>query len=89
MTAEALPSSLRTALAERGVRTLQWYGTADAGLIAYETPAMEGLVLDEEVILEIVRPGTGDPSPTERCEVGTQPPRGTLLRVATGDLSVL
>src|SRR5262249_10125589 len=55
VTAEALPASLRQALTERGVRTLQWYGTADAGLIAYETPAMEGLVLDEEVILEIVR----------------------------------
>lgn len=92
VTAEALPASLRQVLAERGVRTLQWYGTADAGLIAYETPAMEGLVLDEEVILEIVRPGTGDPLP--EGEVGevvvtVLSPEYPLLRFATGDLSAV
>jgi phenylacetate-CoA ligase len=92
VTAEALPASLRAALAERGVKTLQWYGTADAGLIAYETPAMEGLVLDEEVILEIVRPGTGDPLP--EGEVGEVvvtilSPEYPLLRFATGDLSAV
>ena len=92
VTAEALPAALRKGLAERGVQVLQWYGTADAGLIAYETPAMEGLVLDEDVILEIVRPGTGDPVPAgEVGEVvvtilsGDHP----LLRFATGDLSAI
>ena len=92
VTAEALPAALRKGLAERGVEVLQWYGTADAGLIAYETPAMEGLVLDEDVILEIVRPGTGDPVPAgEVGEVvvtilsGDHP----LLRFATGDLSAI
>jgi phenylacetate-CoA ligase len=92
VTAEALPAALRKGLAERGVRVLQWYGTADAGLIAYETPAMEGLVVDEDVILEVVRPGTGDPVPPgEVGEVvvtilsGDHP----LLRFATGDLSAI
>jgi len=92
VTAEALPGALRASLADRGVRVLQWYGTADAGLIAYETPAMEGLVVDEDVLLEIVRPGTGDPVPPgEVGEVvvtilsGDHP----LLRFATGDLSAI
>ena len=92
VTAEALPASLRQALAERGVRTLQWYGTADAGLIAYETPAMQGLVLDEEVILEIVRPGTGDPVPdgeVGEVVVTVLSPEYPLLRFATGDLSAV
>ena len=92
VTAEALPSSLRQALAERGVRTLQWYGTADAGLIAYETPAMEGLVLDEDVILEVVRPGTGDPLPdgeVGEVVVTVLSPEYPLLRFATGDLSAV
>jgi len=92
VTAEALPAALRKGLAERGVRVLQWYGTADAGLIAYETPAMEGLVVDEEVILEIVRPGTGDPVP--EGEVGevvvtVLSADYPLLRFATGDLSAI
>jgi phenylacetate-CoA ligase len=92
VTAEALPSALRKGLAERGVEALQWYGTADAGLIAYETPVLEGLILDEDVILEIVRPGTGDPVPAG--EVGevvvtVLSADHPLLRFATGDLSAL
>ena len=92
VTAEALPAALRKGLAERGVRVLQWYGTADAGLIAYETPAMEGLVVDEDVILEVVRPGTGDPVPPG--EVGevlvtVLSAETPLLRFATGDLSAI
>ena len=73
LSAEAFPPSLRDWLAERGVTGYQCYGTADLGLIAYETEAREGLVLDEGVIVEIVRPGTGDlsavlpgPCPTGR-----------------------
>jgi phenylacetate-CoA ligase len=92
VSAEALPASLRQALGERGVRTLQWYGTADVGLIAYESPAMEGLVLDEEVILEIVRPGTGDPVPdgeVGEVVVTVLSPEYPLLRFATGDLSAI
>ncbi|MFM2119847.1 MAG: hypothetical protein RL722_1315, partial [Pseudomonadota bacterium] len=60
---EAFPPSLRDWLAERGITAYQCYATADLGLIAYETSAREGLVLDEGVIVEIVRPGTGDPVP--------------------------
>ena len=63
LSAEAFPPSLRDWLGERGVAGYQCYGTADLGLIAYETSAREGLVLDEGVIVEIVRPGTGDPVP--------------------------
>ena len=89
---EAFPPSLHSWLAERGIQALQCYATADLGLIAYETPAREGLVLDEGVIVEIVRPGTGDPVPDG--EVGevlvTVPnPDYPLVRFATGDLSAV
>ncbi|MFY7913440.1 MAG: phenylacetate--CoA ligase family protein, partial [Rubrivivax sp.] len=60
---EAFPPSLRDWLASRGVAAFQAYATADVGVIAYETAAREGLVLNENLILEIVRPGTGDPVP--------------------------
>lgn len=89
---EAFPPSLRDWLAERGVQGYQSYGTADLGLIAYETSAREGLVLDESVIVEIVRPGTGDPVP--EVEVGelvvtTLNPDYPLIRFGTGDLSAV
>ncbi|QXL84203.1 phenylacetate--CoA ligase family protein [Comamonas sp. NLF-1-9] len=92
VSAEAFPPSLHAWLAERGVHGLQCYGTADLGLIAYETSAREGLVLDEGVIVEIVRPGTGDPVP--EGEVGelvvtTLNPVHPLIRFATGDLSAV
>ncbi|MEO1721525.1 MAG: AMP-binding protein [Pseudomonadota bacterium] len=86
----ALFPSLRTAYAERGIACLQGYATADLGNIAYESAPNAGLVVDEGVILEIVRPGTGDPvGPGEVGEVvvtllNTDYP---LLRFATGDLS--
>ena len=60
---EAFPPSLRDWFAARGIAGYQCYATADLGLIAYETSAREGLVLDESVIVEIVRPGTADPVP--------------------------
>lgn len=63
---EAFPPSLRDWLRERGIEVYQSYATADAGLIAYETTAREGLVLDEAIILEIVRPGTASRCPTAR-----------------------
>jgi phenylacetate-CoA ligase len=89
---EALPPTLRDWFAERGVNVFQSYATADLGLIAYETEAREGLVLDESVIVEIVRPGTGDPVPAG--EVGevvvtTLNPDYPLIRFGTGDLSAL
>jgi phenylacetate-CoA ligase len=87
---EALPGPLRSGFVDRGIRVQQCYGTADLGLIAYESSAQEGLIIDEGVYLEIVRPGSGDPvSEGEVGEVvvtnlGLEYP---LLRFATGDLS--
>jgi phenylacetate-CoA ligase len=76
---EAFPPALRDALAVRGVHAYQSYGTADVGLIAYETAAREGMVLDEGVIVEIVRPGTGEPVPDgEVGEVVSGGPRPPL-----------
>jgi phenylacetate-CoA ligase len=89
---EAFPPSLRDWFAERGITGYQCYATADLGLIAYETPAREGLVLDEGVIVEIVRPGTGDPvAPGEVGEVvvTTLNPDYPLIRFGTGDLSAM
>ena len=89
---EACPPSLRDWFAERGVAAYQSYATADVGLIAYETAAREGLVLDEGVIVEIVRPGTGDVVP--EGEVGevvvtVLNPDYPLVRFGTGDLSAV
>ncbi len=88
----ALFPALRQAYAERGVAVLQCYVTADLGLIAYESEAREGMILDEEIIVEILRPGTGDPLP--EGEVGevvvtSLNPDYPLIRFATGDLSAL
>jgi phenylacetate-CoA ligase len=89
---EAFPPSLRDWMTERGVAAYQCYATADLGLIAYETEARQGLVIDEGVIVEIVRPGTGDPVP--EGEVGelvvtTLNPDYPLIRFGTGDLSAI
>ena len=92
LSAEAFPPSLRDWFAERGVAGYQCYGTADLGLIAYETAAREGLVLDEGVIVEIVRPGTGDPVPdgeVGELVVTTLNPDYPLIRFGTGDLSAV
>ncbi|MDO8906414.1 phenylacetate--CoA ligase family protein [Hydrogenophaga sp.] len=89
---EACPPSLTAWFKEQGVAVYQTYATADLGLVAYETTAREGLVLDEGVIVEIVRPGTGDPVP--EGEVGelvvtTLNPAYPLIRFGTGDLSAM
>ena len=89
---EACPPSLRDWFAERGVTAYQCYATADLGLIAYETSAREGLVIDEGVIVEIVTPGTGDP--VAEGEVGelvvtTFNTDYPLIRFGTGDLSAV
>ncbi len=57
----ALPASLREELKQRGVAVLQCYATAELGVIAYESEAMQGMIVNETVMVEIVRPGTGDP----------------------------
>ncbi len=89
---EAFPAALRDALLARGIEAYQSYGTADLGLIAFETAARQGLVLDEGVIVEIVRPGSGEPVP--EGEVGevvvtTLNPDYPLVRFGTGDLSAI
>ncbi|MFW2588831.1 phenylacetate--CoA ligase family protein [Sagittula sp. SSi028] len=88
----ALFPSLRTYYAERGIRCLQCYATADLGNIAYESAAMEGMILDEQVIVELVTPGTG--TPVADGEVGeivvtSLNPDYPLIRFATGDLSAV
>jgi phenylacetate-CoA ligase len=95
--AEAFPTVLRTEFRDRGINALQCYGTADLGLIAYETMTAEGIlcdgmVIDEGIILELVEPGSG--APVEPGEVGevvvtTLTPEYPLIRFATGDLSAL
>ncbi|MCK0170778.1 phenylacetate--CoA ligase family protein [Aliiroseovarius sp. S1123] len=88
----ALFPSLRQEYADRGITCLQSYATADLGNIAYESNAMEGMIVDEGVIVEIVRPGTGDPvAPGEVGEVvvTTLNPDYPLIRFATGDLSAV
>jgi len=88
----ALPSSLRTELSGRGVDVLQAYATAELGIIAYESSAREGMIVSENIIVEIVRPGTGDPvAPGEVGEVvGTSfNPDYPMIRLATGDLSAV
>lgn len=89
---EACPPPLVAWFAERGVNVYQCYATADLGLIAYETKAREGLVIDEGVIVEIVRPGSGDPVPdgeVGEVVVTTLSAGYPLIRFATGDLSAV
>ena len=89
---EALPPSIRTGLIERGIRVQQCYTTADLGVIAYESKAQEGLIIDEGVYLEIVRPGTGDrvaDGEVGEVVVTSLNPDYPLIRFATGDLSTI
>jgi phenylacetate-CoA ligase len=89
---EAFMPAVRSFLAQRGIEGFQAYGTADLGMVAYETEAREGLVLNEEMILEIVRPGTGDPvadGEVGEVVVTTFNPDYPLVRFATGDLSAV
>jgi phenylacetate-CoA ligase len=88
----ALFPSLRQEYTDRGITCRQCYATADLGNIAYETEALEGMVVDEGVIVEIVRPGTGDPVPdgeVGEVVVTTLNPDYPLIRFATGDLSAI
>ena len=88
----AFPPSLQAEFTARGIAAFQMYGTADLGCVAYETPAREGLVVAEEVIVEIVRPGTGDPVPDGEIGevvVTVLDEEHPLLRLALGDLSAV
>ena len=99
----ALPATLRSELSSRGVAVLQCYATAEAGVISYEsdasapdaaarTPAAIGMIVNENLILEIVRPGTGDPVPdgeVGEVVVTTFNPDYPMIRLATGDLSAV
>jgi phenylacetate-CoA ligase len=97
VSAEFLPAALRREIRGRGITILQCYGTADIGVIAYESTGPddeieEGMVLDEQIIVELVRPGTGEPvGPGEIGEVAvtTMTPEYPLIRFATGDLSAM
>ncbi len=89
---EALPQALRQEIRDLGVAVYQGYGTADVGSIAYESPALEGMIVDEGVLLEIVEPGGR--APVEEGEVGevvvtTLNNDYPLIRFATGDLSAV
>jgi len=88
----ALPPSLRQELSGRGVDVLQCYAIAETGVIAYETPAREGMVVNETIIVEIVRPGTGDPVPegdVGEVVVTSFSPDYPMIRLATGDMSAI
>ncbi len=89
---EALPPSLRKEINDHGVTCLQGYGTAELGNIAYESPAMEGMIMDEGAIVEILRPGSGDPVPdgeVGEVVVTILSEAYPLVRFATGDLSAV
>ncbi len=88
----ALPESLRSEFKDRGITAYQSFATADVGMIAYETPALEGMVVDENCIVEIVRPGTGDPVPegdVGELVVTSFNAAYPMIRLATGDLSAV
>ena len=89
---EAFPQAIRDQFADRGIQALQCYGTADLGLIAYESQADSGLIIDEDIFIEIVRPGTGDRVPdgeVGEVVVTTLNPDYPLIRFATGDMSAV
>jgi phenylacetate-CoA ligase len=86
----AFPKSLQDEIKSRGVDACQAFGTADLGLIAYETPAREGMVVNEDLIFEIVRPGTGDPvaqGDVGEIVVTSLDPHHPWIRLALGDLT--
>src|SRR5712672_929243 len=86
----AFPPSLQAEIKSRGVEAYQAFGTADLGLVAFETPAREGMIVNEELILEIVRPGTGDPvseGDVGEIVVTSLDPHHPWIRLAIGDLT--
>jgi phenylacetate-CoA ligase len=92
VTGEALPEALRLELQTQGVETLQAYASADVGLIAYESPQSDGLIIAEDIIVEIVRPGTQDPvldGEVGEVVITNFSQDYPLIRFATGDLSAI
>jgi phenylacetate-CoA ligase len=88
----ALPASLRAELKSRGVDVKQTYAVAEAGVISYESDALEGMIVNEDIILEIVRPGTGEPladGEVGEVVVTTFNPDYPMIRLATGDMSAV
>ena len=88
----AFPKSLQDEMKARGVDAYQNFGTADLGIVAYETPAREGLVVNENIIVEIVKPGTGEPvtdGDVGEIVVTTLDPHHPWVRLALGDLSAV
>jgi phenylacetate-CoA ligase len=88
----AFPKSLQEEIKSRGIEAYQAFGTADLGLIAFETPAREGMTVNEDLILEIVRPGTGDPvaeGDVGEIVVTSLDPHHPWIRLAIGDLSAV
>ncbi|MEA2878587.1 MAG: hypothetical protein QOF14_3783 [Hyphomicrobiales bacterium] len=88
----ALPPSLRKELGDRGVAVKQCYAVAEAGVISYESDALEGMIVNEDIILEIVRPGTGDSvadGEVGEVVVTTFNPDYPMIRLATGDMSAV
>jgi phenylacetate-CoA ligase len=86
----AFPKSLQEEIKARGIDAYQSFGTADLGLIAFETAGREGMVVNEDLILEIVRPGTGDPvadGEVGEVVVTTLDPDHPWIRLAIGDLT--
>jgi phenylacetate-CoA ligase len=88
----ALYPTLRQEYATHGIRVQQCYATAEAGIIAYESEACEGMIVEEDIVVEIVRPGTGQP--VDDGEVGevvvtSFDPVYPMIRLATGDLSAV
>jgi phenylacetate-CoA ligase len=88
----ALPASLRAELLGRGIAVKQTYAVAETGVISYESDALEGMIVNEDMIVEIVRPGTGDP--VADGEVGevivtSFNPDYPMIRLATGDMSAV
>jgi phenylacetate-CoA ligase len=86
----AFPPSLQAEMRSRGIDAYQLYATADLGIVAYETPAHAGMVINEDVLIEIVRPGTGDPVPdgeVGEVVVTSFDPHHPWIRLALGDLS--
>ena len=88
----AFPKSLQEEFSAKGIEAYQAYATADLGFIAYETSAREGLVVNEDIIVEILRPGTGDPVPegdVGEIVVTTLDPHHPFIRLALGDLTAV
>jgi len=86
----AFPKSLQQEFSAKGIEAYQAYATADLGFIAYETSARDGLIVNEDIIVEIVKPGTGDPVPegdVGEIVVTTLDPRRPVIRLALGDLT--